>query len=207
MKLLIIGATGSVGHQVVKQALEQGHSVTAFVRDASKLDISHPDLTIASGDVMDPSSLEQAMQDQEAVLCSIGAGRKGTVRSEGTRNIIHAMEKLGVRRLICQSSLGVGSSRKYLTFYWKYIMFGLLLRPAYFDHVEQERLVKNSRLDWTIVRPGAFIDGERTGQYKHGFTGTDKTLKLKISRQDVADFMLRQLFDSQYLHRTPGLSY
>lgn len=207
MKLLIFGSTGSIGRQLVNQALEQGHTVTAFARDTAKVDIKHNNLQIAQGDVMDPASVEKVVQGQEAVLCSLGAGRKGTVRSEGTRNIISAMEKVGVRRFICQSTLGVGDSRGNLNVFWKYIMFGLLLRPAYADHVSQENYVKQSRLDWTIVRPAAFTDGERTGQYQHGFSGSDKTTKLKISRADVADFMLKQLIDDTYLHKTPGLSY
>ncbi|HCI04008.1 TPA: epimerase, partial [Candidatus Peribacteria bacterium] len=144
---------------------------------------------------------------QEAVLCAIGAGRQGRIRSEGTRNIILAMKNTGVRRLICQSTLGVGDSQGNLNFFWKHIMFGLLLRRAYADHVSQEDYVKKSRLDWTIVRPGAFTDGNRTGVYRHGFPSTDKTIKGKISRADVADFMLKQLTDRTYLHETPGLSY
>jgi len=207
MKLIIFGATGSIGKQVVNQALEQGHQVTAFVRTAAKMAIEHDNLHISLGDVMDPISVESAIKSHEAVLVSIGAGRKGTVRSDGTSNIIKAMKKVGVRRLICQSTLGVGSSRGNLNALWKYIMFGLVLRPAYADHVQQEAHVIKSGLDWTIVRPGAFIDGELTGQYKHGFPGTDKTTKLKISRNDVADFMLKQLFDTKYLHKMPGLSY
>ena len=207
MKLVIFGATGSIGREVVNQALSQGHTVTAFAREASKVGIEHPNLRIALGDVRDPVSVENAIQGHDAVLCSIGAGRKGTVRTEGTRNIVNAMEKLGIRRLICQSSLGVGNSRGNLNAFWKYIMFGLLLRPAYADHVRQEEYVRQSNLDWTIVRPGAFIDGERTGQYRHGFPGTDKTTKMTISRSDVADFMLRQLLDTKYLYRSPGLSY
>ncbi len=86
-------------------------------------------------------------------------------------------------------------------------MFGMLLCEAFKDHVAQEDLVAKSCLDWTIVRPGAFTDGDRTGTYRHGFPGSDKSTALKISRADVADFMLRQLTDSTYSHRTPGLSY
>jgi putative NADH-flavin reductase len=207
MKIIIFGATGSMGRQVVNQALAQGHLVTAFVRDAAKLGISHHNLQIATGDVMDPVSVKNAIHGHDAVLVSIGAGRKGTVRSEGTRNVINAMESAGVRRLVCQSSLGVGDSRSNLNAFWKYIMFGLLLRPAYKDHGRQEQHVRQSNLDWTIVRPGAFIDGELTGQYRHGFSSKDKTTRLKISRNDVADFMLKQLFEHKYLHRSPGLSY
>lgn len=207
MKLIIFGSTGSIGRQLVNQALEQGHTVTAFARDASKIAINHNNLRIALGDVMDPASVESAVQGHDAVLCSLGAGRKGTVRSVGTRNIISAMGRVGVRRFICQSTLGAGDSRGNLNAFWKYIMFGLLLRPAYADHIRQESYVRQSRLDWTIVRPGAFTDGARTGQYRHGFPGTDRTTKLKISRTDVADFMLKQLADDTYLHKAPGISY
>ncbi len=182
MKLLIFGKTGSIGRQLVKQALEQGHMLTAFARDPVRVDIKHANLQVIQGDILDPASVEKAVQGHDAVLCSLGAGLKGAVRSEGTRNIIHAMEKADVRRFICQSTLGVGDSRNNLNFFWKHIMFGLLLRSAYADHVSQENHVKKSHLDWTIVRPGAFTDGERTGQYRHGFPGTDKTTKLKISR-------------------------
>lgn len=207
MKLLIFGATGSVGRQLVEQALAQGHTVTAFTRDPAKLQINHANLRVAQGDVMDFASVERAVQGQDEVLCSIGAGRKGTIRSEGTRNIIRAMENVGVRRFVCQSTLGVGDSRGNLTFFWKYIMFGFLLRQAYADHVSQENYVKQSHLDWTIVRPAAFTDGDRTGQYRHGFSATDKTTRLKIARADVADFMLKQLTDDTYLHKMPGVSY
>jgi len=207
MKLLIFGSTGSVGRQLVKQALEHGHTVTAFARDPSKLGVKHDNLKVVQGDVMDCPSVEKAVQGQDVVLCSLGAGAKGTVRSEGTRNIIRAMEKAGVRRFVCQSTLGVGDSWGNLNFLWKYIMFRGLLRQAYADHVSQEDFVKQSDLDWTIVRPAAFTDGNRTGEYRHGFPGTDKTTKLKISRPDVADFMLKQLTDDTYLHKTPGLSY
>lgn len=86
-------------------------------------------------------------------------------------------------------------------------MFGFLLRNVLADHERQENEVKNSQLDWTIVRPGSFVDGERTGNYRHGFPGTDKTSQLKITRADVADFILKQLTDDTYLGKTPSLSY
>lgn len=207
MKVLIFGSTGSMGRQLVRLALAQGHDVAAFVRDPAKLDVEHSNLEIIQGDAMELSSVEKAVRGCEAVLCSLGVGRKGTVRAEGTRNIILAMEKAGVRRLICQTTLGVGDSRDNLNFFWKYVMFGGLLRPAYADHVLQEDYVKESQLAWTIVRPAAFTDGECTGEYRHGFPATDKSIKLKISRADVADFMLKQLTDDTYLHGSPGVSY
>lgn len=207
MKLVIFGSTGSIGRQLVNQALSQGHQVTAFARSPAKLGLRHPNLRMAQGDVMDTASVEAAIRDHDAVFCALGAGRKGTLRAQGTGNIIRAMQRLGVRRLICQSSLGVGDSRGNLNAFWKYIMFGLLLRPAYADHGRQEALVRQSDLDWTIVRPGAFSDGELTGRYRHGFPGDDRSTRLSISRADVAHFMLEQLMDKTYLCRAAGLSY
>ena len=193
--------------QLVVQALEQEHTVTAFARNPAKIEIEHANLTAVQGDALDSASVEKAVDGQDAVLCSLGAGVKGTIRSEGTRSIVRAMEKAGVSRVICLSTLGVGNSRANLNFFWQHIMFGLLLRRAYADHIRQEDYVRESCLDWTIIRPGAFTDGNRTGVYRHGFPSTDKTIKTKISRADVADFMLKQLTDRTYLHETPGLSY
>lgn len=207
MKVLIFGATGTVGRELVTQALELGHTVTAFARDPSKLKIDDPGLEIFEGDVMDSPLVDQAVEGHDAVLVALGAGTKGQVRSAGTRNIIQAMERSGVRRLVCVSTLGVGDSYVHLNFFWKYIMFGTLLRGAFADHVSQEEVVVQSGLDWTIVRPAAYTDGERTGNYRHGFPATAKALKLKVSRADVADFVLTQLADNSYVHMTPGLSY
>src|SRR5690349_8552448 len=207
MKVAIIGATGTVGREVLKQALEQGHSVTALVRDPSKITAKNPDLQVVQGDVLDRSAVEKTVAGQEAVICILGAGRKGSIRAEGTRSVIRAMEKAGVKRLICQSSLGVGDSRGVLTFWWKYVMFGVLLRPAYIDHERQEEYVNRSGLDWTIIRPAAFTNGPFTGEYKHGSLISPKGLTLKISRADVADFLLKQLKDKTYIRKSPGLSY
>ena len=209
MKLVIFGATGSIGSQVVAQALNQGYLCTAFTRNPQKLNLKHKNLRVMQGDVMDEKAVEQAVKGQDAVVCVLGSGKKltGKIRSEGTQQIINAMKKTGVKRFICQSTLGAGDSWNNLNFYWKYIMFGLILRHVFTDHEIQENKVKKSGLDWTIIRPGAFIDGNLTGQYRHGFPPNDKTSKLKISRADVADFILNQLFDDSYLYQTPSLSY
>jgi len=209
MKLVIFGATGTVGRQVVQQALAQGYTVTAFARNPAKLDFQHSQLSFIQGDVMDSEAVELAISGQDAVVCVLGSGKKltGTIRSDGTQQIIQAMQKVEVRRLICQSTLGAGDSWGNLDFYWKYLMFGFILRKVFADHERQEALVRNSNLDWTIVRPGAFIDGPRTGKYRHSFPGTDRSITLKISRADVADFILKQLSDYSSLYQTPSLSY
>jgi putative NADH-flavin reductase len=208
MKLIIFGSTGNIGRQLVLQSLQLGHSVTAFARSKEKLnDIDHDNLTIYQGDVLDLSAVIKAVKGHDVVLCALGGGRKGTIRSQGTYNIIKAMEKTGVMRFICQTTLGAGDSKGNLNFFWKYIMFGWLLKEAFLDHELQEKYIRESGLDWTIVRPGAFVRGKATGKYKHGFAPNDRSVKLKISMPDVALFMLMQLSEKRYLKQTPALSY
>lgn len=207
MNVIVFGATGTVGKQVVDRALAQGHRVTGFARHPERLARTDGALTTIAGDVLDSAAVDAAMPGHDAVIVVLGAGRKGWVRSQGTANVVAAMRRHGVARLICQSTLGAGDSRPALNFLWKRIMFGLLLRPAYADHQAQEQIVRDSGLDWTIVRPGAFTDGPATGAYKHGFPADQPGLALKISRADVAGFVLRQLDDLGYLRQTPGLSY
>lgn len=209
MKLLIFGASGGTGRELLKQALDQGHQVVAFVRDPAKIrEFQNPNLQVLRGDVLDSAATESAIAGQEAVFSTIGTGaRRSTLREDGTRNIVNAMEKAGVRRLICQSSLGVGDSRANLSFFTKYIIVSVFLRHAFADHERQEVVVKKSALDWTIVRPPHLKDGIKTGVYRHGFPITYRRIKGKISRADVADFLLKQLADDRYLHQTPGVSY
>ena len=154
MKVLIFGATGATGRHLVEQALSQGHVVTAFARSPGKLE-GHAQLHIIQGDVLNAASVERAVRGQEAVLCALGApaANKTTVRADGTRNIIRAMEKAQVKRFVCQSSLGFGDSRDILPWHFKYILVPLLLRHAFADHALQEAVIKQSLLDWTIVRP------------------------------------------------------
>ncbi len=196
------------GRQLVTQSLSQGHEVTAYARHPAKLEIEQAKLTVVQGDVEDPASVERAVPGHEAVVCAIGAPAwaRNPIRTEGTRRLIAAMEKAGVRRLICQSTLGVGdSSNVPLPFHLKHIVIPLVLRRAFADHEGQERLVMRSRLEWTIVRPASMTNGKRTGAYPHGFSATDTGVKVKISRADVADFMLRQLSDDTYLRKAPLL--
>jgi len=209
MKLLVFGSTGGTGRDLVKQALAEDHEVTAYARNPAKLgDVTHPRLQVVRGDVLDPAAVEKAVPGHDAVLCAIGVGAgRTTLREDGTRNIIRAMEKAGVRRLICQSSMGVGDSRANLGFLTKYVIVPVFLRHAFADHERQEAVVKESALDWTIVRPPHLKDGPHTGTYRHGFPTTDTGIQGNISRADVADFMLKQLTSDTYLHQTPGVSY
>ena len=207
MRITVFGASGSIGRHVVDQAVQQGHEVTAFTREASRITSEHPLLQVATGDAADLSAVRAAVRGRDAVLVTLGAGRKGGIREAGTRAVVTAMRETGVHRLICQSTIGVGESRGNLTPFWKYVMFGAVLRPAFQDHVQQEEVVRSSGLDWTIVRPGAFVDSPAPGAYRHGFDGQDRTTQLKISRSDLAGFLLSQLADDAYRQRAVSLSY
>jgi len=207
MKIIIFGATGSVGRHLVDQALAQGEDVTAFLRDVSALDRHHQNLRLIEGDVLDPAAVDAAVKGHDAALIALGAGRKGGVRAHGTKHIIDAMERHNVRRLVCQTTLGAGDSHMHLNFFWKHIMFGWLLKQAMADHEEQEAFIRQSNLDWITVRPAAFTDGPVTGDYKLGFPQSENNLALKISRADVASVMLQQMATDTYLHKSPGLSY
>jgi len=209
MKLIIFGSTGGTGKQIVAQALQQGHTITAFTPSPDKINQNHEKLHVVKGDVMDLASVEHAMKGQEAVLCSLGlpANNKSKLRAKGTSNIILAMKKTGVKRLVCQSALGVADSSDLLPFHFKYFIVPLILRHVFADHRLQEDHIKKSKLDWIIVQAGNLTDGKLSGSYQHGFTADNKTLTLKVSRADVADFMIKQITDDTYLHKTPGISY
>lgn len=131
MRLVIFGSTGKVGQQLVNQALELGHSVTAFTRNADNINTENQLLSVFEGDVLDYRSVKDAIADKDVVLCALGAGRKGGLRSEGTLKITKAMEELDVTRLICQTTLGCGESWNNLNFLWKNIMFGWFLKQVY----------------------------------------------------------------------------
>jgi len=133
--------------------------------------------------------------------------RRTTALSDGTRNILQAMEKLGVKRFVCESSLGVGDSKGQLGPLYNYLVIPLLLNNIFADKEVQEKLIQESPLDWVIVRPARLTNGPRTGKYRSGFAAGDKSIQAKISRGDVADFMLAQLTSYDSLRKTPGVSY
>lgn len=190
MKLTIIGATGSIGRHLLDQALEAGHDVTVAVRDVSRLHTRDPRVRVVLADATDADALRQAVAGADAVAVVLGAGAKGRIREAGNRAVIAAMRQAGVTRLVSLSTLGAGDSRDSLNFTWKYLMFGGLLRAAYADHQGQERAVRESGLDWTLVRPASFTDEPGTGRYAAGF-GPGEPVRLKIPRADVAHYVLR----------------
>jgi len=210
MKIIIFGSTGGTGSELIKQALEQGHEVTAFARNPEKIIQTHEKLSVIEGDVLNNLSVEKAVQGHDAVLCSLGMSNimdKSRLRARGTKHIVQAMEKMNMKKLICQSSLGTGDSYNLLPFHYKYLIAPLFMKKLYEDHSAQEKHIKNSQLEWIIVRPAVLSNGEHTGNYKYGLTSKNIKIKAKISRADTADFMLKQLTDNAFLYKAPYISY
>jgi putative NADH-flavin reductase len=208
MKILIIGATGPTGQQLVQQAIAEGHEVTALARNPAKVE-GRDRLTVVPGDVLNPDSLTAAVQNQEAVICSLGtklSRKPTTMLSEGTKNIVNAMEKQGVRRFVCITGIGAGDSQGHGGFVYDKLILPLLLKNIYKDKTRQEGVIRQSQLDWIVVRPAQLTDTPMTGQYQVWTDLTGKTAG-KISRADVADFVLQQLTSDRYLHQTPLISY
>ena len=209
MKLILFGATGGTGQQLVTQALAQGHEVTAFSRSPEKLNLKHQRLSLLQGDVLELNAVKKAVKNKDAIICALGSSAfdKSKLRTQGTQNILKAMQANDIKRLICLSAHGVGDSYDSLPWHYKGLILPLFLRHVMADHLQQESAIKNSSVDWTIIRAANLTNGEQTGWYKYGATVMDNTSKLKISRADVAEFMLKQLSDPSNIHKTPSISY
>jgi uncharacterized protein YbjT (DUF2867 family) len=171
--------------------------------------MEHQRLTIVQGDVLDVTSLDAAMRGQEAVLSALGHKRffyPTSILSEGARNILHAMETRGVRRFVCMSSLGIGDSAGRMGLYYTLFVIPLILPFYFWDKTRQERTVAGSGSDWTIVRPGALTNGRKRGRVRHGGRIGNFIWTVRVSRADVADFMIDQLVSNTYLRTAVGVA-
>ena len=210
MKLLIIGATRGTGKMLVEQALAEGHEVRALVRDASRIEVDHPSLEVMVGDALDAAQMARAVEGCDAVLSTVGAPalKPTTLRADAAQVAIEAMKARGVERYIALSSMGVGESHDNLPFFLRRIIIPFYLRRAFEDHARQEALIAESGLSWTVVKPPTLTDGDKTGKFEHAESLTHRgDLAFKVSRADVASFMLGQVSSDTYVGRTAALSY
>lgn len=220
MRLTIFGATGPTGRRLVERAVAEGHEVTAFVRDPSRMRMSHERLSVVVGDVRDAARVEEAVAGREAMVSALGGGpsnplhprrpgEAGGPSSVGARHIVAAMERHGVRRFVCQSAWGAGESKENLDapgWVFMKVLVPPFLRDEYADKDLQEEIVRRSGLDWVIVRPMLLTNGPWTGDYRVG-VDLRPGRRPWIPRADVADFLLRQLRDDTFLRRTPAIGY
>jgi len=170
-RILIIGATGGTGRQVLVRALEQGYVVRALVRDPGKLSVEHPRLTVVHGDVLDYSAVEKAVRGQDAVISALGHKRFFVLTrtlSDGTRNLLRAMESHNVRRFVCETSLGIGNSVGRMGLYYSLLVIPFILPLYFWDKTRQERLIAASKLEWVIVRPAVLTNAAARGVSHHG---------------------------------------
>lgn len=207
MKVLIFGASGATGRRLLEAALRHGHTVTAFVRNPATF---HPDsaVNVFTGDVGDCHAVARAVPGHEAVLCALGAAtplRRDPTLVAGVRHITASMIESDVHRLVYLSFLGVPTGRHQLSALGRYVVAPILLRNVVADHAQKEEIIRSNGLGWTIVRPPRLTNGPRTGAYRHGEDIKARQVIPRISRADVADFMLAQLDDPTYLHRAPAV--
>lgn len=208
MKVVIFGATGQTGRLLTERAVFAGHEVTAFARDPARADLRGGSVRVVRGDVLDAASVEQAVAGQEAVLSALGTAtrRSPPVLPEGIRHILDAMEKHGVRRIIVVSAAGAlhepaGSLVGNL---------GLSLARAvipgvYTEHRAMLEELRTRNLDWIAVRPVILTNGPWTGRYRVVFEGIPRG-GYRLSRADVADFMIRQLTSDEFVRKMPAIA-
>lgn len=209
MKVLLLGATGSVGSHLLAQALARGHEVSVLVRDPRRLGSQGRGARVFAGDALDPAALDRAVQGQDAVIYALGTKRlfqPTTLFSDSTRILIQAMERHGVPRLVAITGAGAGNSRGHGGFLYDRLFFPLLLRRIYADKDRQEALIEKSRLEWIILRPAIFTNGPQRGNLR-AVTEFDGEAIRKISRADVAAFALDQLSDDRYVGKAPLIGY
>jgi uncharacterized protein YbjT (DUF2867 family) len=209
MKILVIGASQGTGALAVAAALERGHQVTAFARHPERLTIEHAALTRKVGDFHDAASVDGAVAGHDAVIVTASATNLRQFREQpryfslGTGYVIAAMKHHGVRRVSILSALGTGDSRTLMNPLLRVLMIDWLLKYAYADHEVQEKLVRDSGLDYVIARPPRLTNGPARKRY---VTKTAvEPVPMALSRADLADFLVRAVETDEWLGKTVQL--
>ena len=213
MKVTVFGATGATGREAVRALLGAGHEVRAFVRGEPEGLPSRVEL--ARGDVLDFASVDAAVRGSDAVVVTLGirenpllvllrgASKTSTeVRSVGTRNIVEAMNRHGVKRLVVQTTYGVGATRGRPSWMWRMI-FSSVLRPQIADTEIQEALVRASGLDWVVVQPVGLTDGDPQDLLK-SVAGDARSMQ--VPRRSVGDFLAEAVTSASYVRECVALS-
>lgn len=208
-KIFVLGATGGTGQLIIRQALAKGYDVTAMVRSPEK-GAGLTGVKLAIGDARDEAALRQAIKGQDAVVSALGTPpspfKEVTLLSTATRAVVNAMQAEGVSRLVAITGIGAGDSAGHGGFAFDHLILPLLLRHVYADKNRQEAIIRQSGLDWTLVRPAVLNDKPGKGAPRaledlwqfHGGT---------IARGDVAGFILDELESGQWLHRSPVITW
>ena len=205
MKLTIFGATSATGKHLVEQALQAGHEVTAFMRDPSKLPLTNGRLNVIAGDALNPAQVEGAVKGSDSVLSTLGPkGKPMVMAAESTKNIVSAMEKHGVKRLVVVSVAGVAVSQDKRGFNLVSSLIRLFLKDVFVDRENQLEVLESSKVDWVAVRIPRLTDEQAKGSVKAFFGNPSPSMK--VTRADTADFILQQLTSDRWLRQAPILS-
>lgn len=189
MKVVVIGANGRTGTEVVRQGLAAGHEVTAFVRDPAKLTVSDAHLTVKTGDARNKADLRPALEGRDAVISTLGGKPKDAVIERSAAALVEAATETGVRRVVMLSSFLLASNLK-LTRFQK--LFGRFVKGMVADKRTGEDQLMHSKLDWTIIYAATLTDGPRSGAVRTVTPSERVTPADRISRADVAGFLLEQ---------------
>lgn len=206
--VLLVGATGPTGLAILAQARQAGLAVRALAREPSPLITDGLAAEVVQGDVLRPDSLVSALNGVSVVVSALGTPlilRRVTLLSEGTRHLVDAMQRQGVPRLLCITGMGAGDSRGHGGFVYDRLILPTLLRQIYADKDRQERVVTNSGLEWTLVRPARLINGPPTGQYRV-ITAWRRGRMTTIARADVAHFIVGEVGAHRHRRETVNLS-
>lgn len=203
MKLVIFGANGPTGRLVTEMAIAEGHAVTAVTRRPASFPLHGSSLQIVGADVVDAYAVDRVVAGQEAVISVLGTPYTKdpvTVYSKGVLNIVQAMLNHGLRRLVCVSSLGVSpEAAPGETLIFRKVVGPFLLklgRTVYEDMRRMEEVVRNSGLEWTIIRPAGLFDSTVVTNYQ---VATHRMPGRFTSRTDLADALMREAVDNRHV--------
>lgn len=211
MTITVFGATGRTQFFLITEAIKEGHKVIGYARNPSKMKFHHPDLIMKKGTLDDTAAIEDAISGSDVVIETVGAV------SSGTQNIVNAMTKLKVNRLIAVATPNVSDENDLPDIKFAIVMAMTrsilkvigLFKPGVFHAVREIRkvavILKNSELDWTLVRVAVLNNHPKTGVVKSGYLG-HKLIGLAISRADFAGFLLQQVHDKTYIKKAPAIS-
>ena len=208
MKLVIFGATGQTGRLLIARGLSEGHQVTGFARNPTRLDATSGSMRAVQGNVLDPTAVDRAVAGQEAVLSVLGTAPRGfpPVLPNGTRHILDAMQRHGVRRIVVLSAAGALHEPAGTVLGSLGLSLARAVIPGvYREHRAMLEELRTRDLEWIAVRPVILTNGPKTGRYRVVSEGIPRG-GYRISRADVADFMIRQLTSDEFVRKMPAIA-
>jgi putative NADH-flavin reductase len=209
MKLLIIGASRGIGKALLEEALQDGHTVRVLARDPGRIDPTDKALEVIKGDVRDLEAVSKVIRDMDVVCSCVGVPitfKPVDLFAEAAKNLVQAVQQQPGLKLIAVTGIGAGDSKGHGGFLYDRIFKPLFLRTIYEDKDREEEIIMASTTDWLIVRPAGLTNGPRTGKYRI-ITDLEGSVATRISRRDVADFILSEMVQPTQFGKTPLITY